>query len=81
LILSIISTFQTFTSAFIATDGGPLDSTLFFVLYIYRKAFQFRDMGYAAALAWVLFGVVLLLTVLVFRTQRSWVYYGGERSE
>jgi len=81
LVLSIISTFQTFTSAFIATDGGPLDSTLFFVLYIYRKAFQFRDMGYAAALAWVLFGVVLLLTVLVFRTQRSWVYYGGERSE
>jgi multiple sugar transport system permease protein len=81
LILSIISTFQTFTSAFVATDGGPLDSTLFYVLYLYRQAFQFHNMGYAAALAWVLLAIVLLLTVLVFRTQRFWVYYGGERSE
>lgn len=80
LVLSIISTFQTFTSAFVATDGGPLDATLFFVLYIYRRAFQFFDMGYAAAMAWVLFLVVLVLTVLVFRTQRFWVYYGGERA-
>jgi multiple sugar transport system permease protein len=47
LILSVISTFQTFTSAFVATNGGPLDSTLFFVLYIYRQAFEFQHMGYA----------------------------------
>jgi multiple sugar transport system permease protein len=81
LILSVISTFQTFTGAFVATDGGPLDATLFFVLYLYRQAFQFFNMGYASALAWVLFAIVLALTVLVFRSQRFWVYYGGERSE
>jgi multiple sugar transport system permease protein len=81
LLLSLISTFQTFTSAFVATDGGPLDATLFFVLYIYRQAFQFFKMGYASAMAWVLFAIVLILTVLIFRTQNLWVYYGGEGSE
>ncbi len=79
LILSIINTFQTFTSAFVATDGGPLDATLFFVLYLYKQAFEFRHMGYAAALAWVLFIVVLALTLVIFRSQRFWVFYGGER--
>ncbi len=80
LILSIINTFQTFTSAFVATDGGPLDATLFFVLYLYKQAFEFRHMGYAAALAWVLFVIVLALTLLLFRSQRFWVFYGGERT-
>jgi multiple sugar transport system permease protein len=80
LILSIINTFQTFTSAFVATDGGPLDATLFFVLYLYKQAFEFRHMGYAAALAWVLFAIVLALTLVIFRSQRFWVFYGGERS-
>ena len=78
LVLSIIATFQTFTNAFVATSGGPLDSTLFFVLYIYRTAFQFFQMGYASALAWVLFVIILLLTLTVVRTARSWVYYEGE---
>ncbi len=81
LILSLIATFQTFTSAFIATDGGPLDSTLFFVLYIYRQAFEFRHMGYASALAWLLFAIILVLTLLVFRSQGFWVYYAGDRAE
>ncbi|MGD8736883.1 MAG: sugar ABC transporter permease, partial [Anaerolineae bacterium] len=49
LVLSIISTFQTFTSAFVATNGGPLDSTLFYVLYIFRQAFEYFNMGYASA--------------------------------
>lgn len=79
LILSIISTFQTFTSAFVATNGGPLDSTLFFVLYLYRQAFQFFNMGYASAMAWVLFLIVMALTLLVVRSGRGWVYYAGER--
>lgn len=79
LVLSIISTFQTFTSAFVATNGGPLDSTLFYVLYLYRQAFQFFNMGYASAMAWVLFAIVLVLTLLVVRSGRSWVYYEGER--
>jgi multiple sugar transport system permease protein len=81
LVLSLIMTFQTFTSAFIATDGGPLDATLFLVLYIYRQAFQFLNMGYAAALAWVLFAIILLFTALLFRSQRFWVFYIGEQRE
>ena len=79
LILSIIGTFQTFTNAFVATNGGPLDATLFFVLYLYERAFRLFDMGYASALAWVLFLIILVLTLLVFRTQGRWVFYSGER--
>lgn len=81
LVLSVISTFQTFTSAFVATDGGPLDATLFYVLYLYKQAFEFRAMGYASALAWVLFVIILALTLLVVRSQRLWVFYAGERSD
>jgi len=80
LVLSVISTFQTFTSAYVSTDGGPLDSTLFYVLYIFRQAFQFFNMGYASALAWVLFVIVLVLTLLIVRSARAWVYYEGERA-
>lgn len=79
LILSVISTFQTFTNAFVATNGGPLDSTLFFVLYIYRQAFEYFNMGYASALAWVLLLFVLALTVVILRTQHFWVHYLGGR--
>ncbi len=79
LVLSLITTFQTFTSAFVATDGGPLDSTLFYVLYLYRQAFQFFNMGYASAMAWVLFAAILALTLLVVRSARYWVYYEGNR--
>jgi multiple sugar transport system permease protein len=81
LVLSVIATFQSFTSAFVATNGGPLDSTLFLVLYIYRQAFEFFHMGYAAALAWVLFVIILILTLLLMRSQKFWVFYLGERSE
>ncbi len=81
LVLSVIATFQSFTSAFVATNGGPLDSTLFLVLYIYRQAFEFFHMGYAAALAWVLFIIVLVLTLILMRSQKFWVFYLGERGE
>lgn len=77
LVLSIISTFQTFTSAFVATDGGPLDSTLFYVLYLFRQAFQYFNMGYASAMAWFLFLVILILTLLIVRSSEHWVYYEG----
>jgi multiple sugar transport system permease protein len=77
LVLSIISTFQTFTSAFVATDGGPLDSTLFYVLYLFRQAFQFFNMGYASALAWILFLIILVLTLLIVRSADRWVYHEG----
>jgi multiple sugar transport system permease protein len=79
LVLSIISTFQTFTSAYVATDGGPLDSTLFYVLYLFRQAFQYFNMGYASALAWVLFLIILALTLLIVRSSGRWVFYEGER--
>ena len=79
LILSVISTFQTFTSAFVATNGGPLDATLFYVLYIYRQAFQFFRMGYASALAWVLFAIIMALTLVLFRRGQFWVHYEGRR--
>jgi multiple sugar transport system permease protein len=83
LVLSIIATFQTFTSAFVATGGtgSPLDSTLFFVMYLYRQAFVMNNMGYASAMAWVLFLIILLLTLLIVRSARRWVYYEGARSE
>jgi len=81
LVLSVIFTFQTFTSAFVATDGGPLDATLFLVLYIYRQAFQFLNMGYASALAWLLFAIILVLTLVVVRSQRFWVFYLGEQTQ
>jgi multiple sugar transport system permease protein len=77
LVLSVISTFQTFTSAFVATDGGPLDSTLFYVLYLFRQAFQYFNMGYASALAWILFLLILILTLLIIRSSGHWVYYEG----
>jgi multiple sugar transport system permease protein len=80
LVLSVISTFQTFTNAFVATDGGPLDSTLFFVLYLYKQAFENFRMGYASALAWVLFVIILACTLLLVRSARRWVYYEGERA-
>jgi multiple sugar transport system permease protein len=79
LVLSIISTFQTFTSAYVATNGGPLDSTLFYVLYLFQQAFQKFNMGRASAMAWLLFIIVLALTLLIVRSSRRWVYYEGER--
>ena len=75
LIFGIIMTFQSFTNAFIATNGGPLDSTLFYVLYLYRKAFESLQMGYASALAWILFLIVLACTLLIFLTSGKWVFY------
>jgi len=81
LILSVIGTFQTFTNAFVATDGGPLDATLFFVLYLYKQGFDLRNMGYASALAWVLFVIILVFTLLIFRSQEFWVFYAGEKTD
>ena len=81
LVMGIINSFQVFTTAYIATGGGPINSTLFYMLYLYNSGFQDFKMGYASALAWILFTLVLLLTLLVFRSSASWVYYesGGER--
>jgi multiple sugar transport system permease protein len=79
LTMGIIGSFQVFTAAFIATAGGPNNATLFYVLYIYNQGFAFTKMGYASALAWVLFIVVLLVTLIQFKTAGRWVYYEAER--
>jgi multiple sugar transport system permease protein len=77
LVLLIINQFQTFTQAYTMTNGGPLYSTLFYVYYLYQNAFTDLNMGYAAALAWVLFAIVLVLTIVVMRTSDRWVFYQG----
>ena len=75
VITGVIGTFQVFTSAYIATNGGPQNATLFYVLLLYRNAFQYFKMGYASAMAWVLFVIVLIFTIIQFRLARRWVYY------
>lgn len=79
VIMGVIGSFQTFTQAFIMTQGGPKNATLFYVLYLYQKAFQQFQMGYASAMAWILFLVIMSLTLLLLRSSRRWVYYEGER--
>ena len=78
LIMGIISSFQVFTQAYIMTQGGPNYATLFFVLYLYQQAFRWFNMGYASALAWVLFLIILICTYLVLHTSSRWVYYENE---
>lgn len=75
LVLSIIGHLKIFTEAYVLTQGGPLDSTLFYVYHLFNNAFVYFKMGYAAALAWVLFLVILLLTLVQFRLANRWVYY------
>lgn len=78
LVIGIIGTFQFFTGVYVLTRGGPADATLFYNLYLYNNAFRYMEMGYASALAWVLFIIVLILTLLVFKSSSLWVYYEGE---
>jgi multiple sugar transport system permease protein len=78
LVMGIIGSFQYFTQAFVMTPtGGPQDSTYFYSLYLYNRAWKYLDMGYASAMAWMLFLVVVTLTAIVFRSQKKWVHYGG----
>ena len=75
LVMQIISGFMTFTQAFIVTGGAPLDTTLFYALYVYQRAFVTYEMGYASAMSWVLLAFVAVMTALVFRSSSYWVYY------
>ncbi|MHB0857160.1 MAG: carbohydrate ABC transporter permease [Anaerolineae bacterium] len=79
LVMGIIGSLQTFTQSYVMTKGGPGNATLFYVLYLFRNAFEYFKMGYASALAWVLLFIILILTMLVFRSAPFWVYYEGER--
>lgn len=75
LVMGLITAFQAFAEPYLMTNGGPNNSTLFYVFYLYRTAFTESRMGYASTLAWLLFVVILATTLVVFRTARSWVYY------
>lgn len=75
LIIGFINSFQVFVVGFLVTDGGPVNSTLFLVLYIYRTAFRSLNMGYAAALSWMLFFILMCLSFIVFRFFGKRVYY------
>lgn len=78
LVMGFIGTFQYFTQAFVSTSGGPYNSTLFYALYLFNQAFSYFNLGYASALAWVLFILVLIVTLILFKTSWRWVFYAGE---
>ena len=78
LVIGIIGSFQVFTVAYIATQGGPQNATLFYVLHLYRNAFEYFKMGYASAMAWVLFVIILAFTLAQFRLAQRFVYYEAE---
>lgn len=78
IIMSIIGTFQIFTEPYLMTEGGPARATYFLPQYIWDNAFRYLRMGYASAMAWILFVVILGLTVLAFRLARERVYYAGK---
>lgn len=77
-VMGVINGFQVFTQSYIMTQGGPNNKSLFYVYYLYREAFEFNRMGKACAVAWVLFAIIMLLTVVIFKSSKKWVYYGGE---
>ena len=80
LVMGLIGAFQYFTTVYVATggSGSPARATLFYNLYLYQNAFKYFEMGYASSMAWILFVIVLLLTMLVFRSSQAWVYYEGQ---
>ena len=78
-IMGIIAAFQDFTLPFVLTGGGPMKSTEFYVVNLYRNAFVQFSIGKASAMAWILFLIILLFSVILFRTSARWVYYGGEK--
>jgi multiple sugar transport system permease protein len=81
LLLTTVNAFQAFTPAFVISggEGGPLDATLFYTLYLYQRGFANLEMGYASAMAWMLVVVLGLFTAALFASARYWVHYGDER--
>jgi len=74
-VMRLVETFQTFTSAKLITNGGPLDSTRVINLLIYQVAFENRNFNLGSAMSWILFVVIMLFTILIFRSSKYWVYY------
>lgn len=78
LVIGLIYGFQNFTLPWLLTRGGPNNSTELYTIFLYRNAFEYLRMGKASALAWILFVVIVVFTILLFRSSNRWVYYGGE---
>ncbi len=78
LVMGLIGTFQIFTQAFIMTAGGPVNSTLFYVYHLFNNAFRYLEMGYACSMAWFLFLIVLIITIVQMKLSKKWVHYEGQ---
>jgi multiple sugar transport system permease protein len=78
LIMQMVGVFMVFTNVYIITKGGPIDSTLLYVLYIYKRGFEYSQMGYASALSWIFLLIVGFITFILFKTSKYWVYYEVE---
>jgi multiple sugar transport system permease protein len=78
VVTGFIGAFQFFVPAFLMTEGGPAKATYFYNLNLYEKAFKWLEMGYASAMAWVIFIIIMILTIIIFRVSTRWVYYEGE---
>ena len=77
LVMQMINGFLAFTQSYIITQGNPMNSTLFYTVYMYQQSFEFYNTGYGAALAWVMLAIIGLITLFLFATKRFWVYEGG----
>ncbi len=77
MVMMQIGAFQSFDNVYVMTQGGPNNATLLYVVYLYRVAFTETKIGYASALSWILFLIIVALTLITFRTSRKWVYYEG----
>ena len=80
LVMQLVGAFTEFTGVFVITAGGPVKSTYLYVMKLYDEGFQFFNMGYASALSWVLFALIVILTATIFRSSGAWVHYsdGGK---
>jgi multiple sugar transport system permease protein len=77
VVTNVIGSFQVFTAAYILTAGGPNNATLTMVMYLFRQSFQLFHFGYASALAWILFVIILFFTLILIRSSSFWVHYEG----
>lgn len=77
LVMQMINGFLAFTQSYIITQGKPMDSTLFYTVYMYQQSFEYYNTGYGAALAWVMLAIIGLMTGILFATKKFWVYDGG----
>jgi multiple sugar transport system permease protein len=80
MVMAMIGAMQTFTQAYIMTNGGPENASLFYSLLLYRTAFSYQRMGYASAMSWILFAIIAALTLAAFRSSNKWVFYENKEN-